>query len=1195
MISHVNRPGMNFTFDNINSPEPDDRLKLSPTASILSMGSNKKGKNVPSELTSYGTTPSGKPRLFVCQVCTRAFARLEHLRRHERSHTKEKPFSCGVCQRKFSRRDLLLRHAQKLHAGCADAITRLRRKLIKRSGSVSSTSTLLAEYEDKDDMDVDDKDKKKYDSVQFNLNLFNHNLASKSQRLSRLNSVKDSSSVGSTPLNLQRHVFDRRKMGRSRGASFSAQSGANYAIGLPEFNDSYPGADNVEFSTPQLLPTSLGDELSWLNNLSSIPGLGDSANSPYAAMQDALTRQSKSPNHPRNSSISSISLENSNSHNNEIPHYLNHQNSLLMPGQANDIPTLLSFDSMSNMQYMMPTATISQNEMAQLLKNAKPKDSDSYGYSFYDIPDLMLLRSGNDNFKFPHPLSPIKQLDDEEMTSSPPAKPAANSITTNGVNFDLNFLYDIDEITQELDLSSKFMTGGYSFYGDNPLVLSSGVELSNSPRIASPIPTANRHTSLADDVSVNPNFLNQTQIMNIQGKKQKLTNYSKSKLFTSNMRYMISKSLSKYPISGIMTPTIPSNEKLEFYLSTFTLVFLSHFPFIHKAKLNEYEIMNMTVNEDPANESARVCLPLLVATIGALLVNQKNDLEHLYEASRRIIHIYLESRKNNNTEGLPSQAVNPLWLIQSLTLLVIYGLFSDNENNVYVVIRQLNALNSLVKTSIKSNRKVAFSISGEDEDILSTLKDHADSSLFGNNSFITDELKFRNNINVQSQLRIVFMIYRLTNFLLMMYNVPLTLSINDLDNVTLPTVKDEFLWTFDSYASFNEYVGAHHLGKSLDDFLSTDRIVYKDLLFLLTKTQFEKTDMSHLSGTLGNLSKFGCIALIDGIFEIKQYDDKKTVDVFSILDNLTVYIDNQTSFSIEGTRTSTDDFEKLDYALLLSFIKVSSLVDFRLVKEQSWLRNFDELTKNYHNFLNSLENFDEFDYLRTVDCCILIVKLVLFKTDDENADNKELFHTELNYFKAHHSFNSMVNELLRKSPGTFEQAMNLKIYDEIDNSKNSIHSQMLFHAFTILSVFAVSVAKKNRERSAGPLLKELNQRFVVVLKLLSKIEQFLKLKYQNSKLENDFTNLNLFSTMGLNEDDLYNNTAGDGERHVAEASKNNCFDYTLEKALYILKLGELVLSYMYDTNIKVSIFKKLSDSLSQIRKYLIDNESRVLG
>ena len=47
-----------------------------------------KSKDIPLELTAFGTT-SGKPRLFVCQVCTRAFARLEHLRRHERSHTKE--------------------------------------------------------------------------------------------------------------------------------------------------------------------------------------------------------------------------------------------------------------------------------------------------------------------------------------------------------------------------------------------------------------------------------------------------------------------------------------------------------------------------------------------------------------------------------------------------------------------------------------------------------------------------------------------------------------------------------------------------------------------------------------------------------------------------------------------------------------------------------------------------------------------------------------------------------------------------------------------------------------------------------------------------------------------------------------------------------------------------------------------------
>ncbi|KAL8947497.1 MAG: hypothetical protein Q9222_006226 [Ikaeria aurantiellina] len=39
----------------------------------------------------------------------------EHLKRHERSHTKEKPFECPECSRCFARRDLLLRHQQKLH------------------------------------------------------------------------------------------------------------------------------------------------------------------------------------------------------------------------------------------------------------------------------------------------------------------------------------------------------------------------------------------------------------------------------------------------------------------------------------------------------------------------------------------------------------------------------------------------------------------------------------------------------------------------------------------------------------------------------------------------------------------------------------------------------------------------------------------------------------------------------------------------------------------------------------------------------------------------------------------------------------------------------------------------------------------------------------------------------------------------
>ncbi|KAL6708602.1 hypothetical protein ACN47E_002583 [Coniothyrium glycines] len=64
---------------------------------------------------SFPPPKTDKPRPHVCGTCQRCFARLEHLKRHERSHTKEKPFECPQCTRCFARRDLLLRHQQKLH------------------------------------------------------------------------------------------------------------------------------------------------------------------------------------------------------------------------------------------------------------------------------------------------------------------------------------------------------------------------------------------------------------------------------------------------------------------------------------------------------------------------------------------------------------------------------------------------------------------------------------------------------------------------------------------------------------------------------------------------------------------------------------------------------------------------------------------------------------------------------------------------------------------------------------------------------------------------------------------------------------------------------------------------------------------------------------------------------------------------
>ncbi|XP_014551710.1 hypothetical protein COCVIDRAFT_30818 [Bipolaris victoriae FI3] len=95
-----------------NTPSDDSN---SSGNSSNSSASTVKPEASPPTVHSFPPPKNDKPRPHICTTCTRSFARLEHLKRHERSHTKEKPFECPQCTRCFARRDLLLRHQQKLH------------------------------------------------------------------------------------------------------------------------------------------------------------------------------------------------------------------------------------------------------------------------------------------------------------------------------------------------------------------------------------------------------------------------------------------------------------------------------------------------------------------------------------------------------------------------------------------------------------------------------------------------------------------------------------------------------------------------------------------------------------------------------------------------------------------------------------------------------------------------------------------------------------------------------------------------------------------------------------------------------------------------------------------------------------------------------------------------------------------------
>ncbi|CAL1697690.1 unnamed protein product [Somion occarium] len=56
--------------------------------------------------------PIPRTKAFVCPLfsCGRMFKRMEHLKRHLRTHTMERPFECSKCGKKFSRNDNLNQH-----------------------------------------------------------------------------------------------------------------------------------------------------------------------------------------------------------------------------------------------------------------------------------------------------------------------------------------------------------------------------------------------------------------------------------------------------------------------------------------------------------------------------------------------------------------------------------------------------------------------------------------------------------------------------------------------------------------------------------------------------------------------------------------------------------------------------------------------------------------------------------------------------------------------------------------------------------------------------------------------------------------------------------------------------------------------------------------------------------------------------
>ncbi|GAV30352.1 hypothetical protein PMKS-003863 [Pichia membranifaciens] len=649
-----------------------------------------------------------------------------------------------------------------------------------------------------------------------------------------------------------------------------------------------------------------------------------------------------------------------------------------------------------------------------------------------------------------------------------------------------------------------------------------------------------------------------------------LSSYSQAFLFTNNIARLVNRGLSDYPFFGTPTPELLPNDVLNLYVDQFIGKFITHHPFIHRGVLNEYWLMKEAIDAAQENsisiaesESYKgsslklvrdenfvenfkvsiICLPLLITTIGAVVSNKREDAAILYEISRRCIHVYLESRKKLRTcggvDGTSSSASDtessPLWLIQSLTLSVIYGLFADEEISLSVIIRQVHALNALIKSSGINQLQVPEKINSD----------------------------YKSFINHESTIRTIHMIFHVSTLLSTLYNIVPSLNISDL-NTDLPSAS--LLW---ECSSAEEY---YKLIENFDFHAKNFKEVIRELV---------KLDLDQVDSNTGlvddrnflldyHVSEFGLICLQNGLHQLvyfKQLSNEDDPNYQQVNDNVVNIgkciledVGEGADITIEKIRKVGEVWNLLVKACVLYNkssevyndckilnhylnLKLSSIVSLNKIKESVWLKSFSDINEQYIACFNYGDDELKDQHFQTelihlIENSINILKLVFFNEDNsligtispsfllQNETMKKL--DDIYATPPPPQLNSSSSEI---SPEDKEELTNSYNY----NSLNKINLNVL-HKLSIDSQILFDV-------------------ILIIVKFLTNYENFFKIRMKFNNLTN-YTFLQHFemsSAIFLSE---RGEGAGDDNDGVEEALQR--FDKVLFK--YYLKFFKIFLN-----------------------------------
>ena len=643
---------------------------LRTTASTITVNTKAPANNFPPPKTD-------KPRPHVCTTCQRSFARLEHLKRHERSHTKEKPFECPECTRCFARRDLLLRHQQKLHqtttpssrprnrresaSGATPGASRVRKNSVAGPGVAAAVANATA-------------------SMRPRANTISHIDGATMQLLNSANPqvarAMPTHSRHPSLIGLPMHNLDHQFAGMAaamghRGLGHGLPKLETHGIGNIDFSNGLRTAPpmavfNPEFDFEGLLFGSAAGSTINPNALHYNDSPQSMAIDPLSPFPHTIADMSTT-HHVDDGFDWLTGFEHQMSFNNAGP------NENAVDGSS---PSAISTTSQSGISDVMldgsnhrPTTTVGSNSMWQPSLMAPPQMTNPFSLDLGGsvFPDLL-----NGAPVSPQPPT-NKGMGDAYFSTPPPSLSSLSPSVISGLN------------SQNLSQALNF--------GAGPETPSSMNGSSHGTLPVSTITDSTRNTILG--------ALTASPASQFGGRR-----YS----FATTPSSPLSQTTNANSDQNI---NLPKTHDLQRYVASYLRYFQPHMPFLHVPTLS-FELPSPPANPRNASLGGSGCLLLSMAAIGALYELEHQTSRDLFGLAKRMIQLYLDERRkanvrkadfrrpsmsgmDHNSHQQDSTVETPLWLVQAMLLNVVYGHSCGDKRSSEIASTHAAALVSLAQ------------------------------------------------------------------------------------------------------------------------------------------------------------------------------------------------------------------------------------------------------------------------------------------------------------------------------------------------------------------------------------------------------------------------------------------------------------------------------------------------------------------